>query len=398
MTKLRKLIRAEISADGLGDDEVDVIMSTAALARDGHVLVPAGVRLDNYRANPIVLWSHDADKPIGNVDDIAIEGDQIRARVRFAPLGISHKADEIRGLVKAGVVRAVSVGFDPISGEPIDRSKPKGGQRFAEWELWELSFCSVPVDPGSLVTARAHGDNDMADKPSETIETPVTRAIAPVTRAHRSAKVAFTRGMYDVGRLCSLFSELGWQTDMAKYEAAMEGDGSQVPAMLAGIMHDLGDAILAMAAEEIAEALAQYATEVEVEIETDASLGAEERAHVRSGATPAVRAFRYGVAAAQVRAGKKLSAETAKCLREAKALHEEAIGLCRSSIAKHKEGLASVDDMLERAGVSDADSDATQTVQTSSGTDKSEGSSNGRAVEDADFRRRQADLLQLSAH
>lgn len=382
----------------LGDDEVEVILSTSNLARDGHVLVANGAMLENYRANPVVLWHHSPDDPIGICETIEISGDKIVGRVRFAPLGISQKADEIRGLVKAGVVRAVSVGFDPKNGEPLDPRKPKGGQRFTEWELWELSFCSVPVDPGSLVTARAHGDNDMAEKPSETIETPVTRAIAPVTRAHRSAKVAFTRGMYDVGRLCSLFSELGWQTDMAKYEAAMEGDGSQVPAMLAGIMHDLGDAILAMAAEEIAEALAQYATEVEVEIEADTSLGAEERAHVRSGATPAVRAFRYGVAAAQVRAGKKLSAETAKCLREAKALHEEAIGLCRSSIAKHKEGLASVDDMLERAGVSDADSDATQEVQTSSGTDVSEGSSNGRAVDDADYRRRQADLLTLSAH
>lgn len=402
MTKLRKLIRADISAntDGLGDDEVEVIMSTAALARDGHVLIPAGARLDNYRANPIVLWSHNSDIPLGNVEDIAIEGDMIRARVRFAPLGISDEADKYRGLVKAGVVRAVSVGFDPIVGEPIDPRKPKGGQRFSEWELWELSFCSVPVDSGALVTARAHGDTDMADNPTDTVGTPSTpapvvrSAAAPATRAHRNAKVAFTRGVYSIGELCSVFNQLGWQTDHAKWEAAIEGDGSQVPAMLAAIMHDLGDAILAMAAEEIAEALAEYANEVEVEIETDTSLGAEERAHVRSGATPAVRAFRYGVAASQVRAGKKLSAETAKCLREAKALHEEAIGLCRSSIAKHKEGLRSVDDMLERAGVSDPDSDATQTVQTSSGTDVSEGSSNDRSV-DMDNIRRRAQALAL---
>lgn len=397
--KLRKLIRADIQQDGLGDDEVEVVMSTAALARDGHVLIPSGVKLENYRANPIVLWSHNANIPLGNVEEISLDNDMIRARVRFAPLGISEEADKYRGLVKAGVVRAVSVGFDPVVGEPLDPRKPKGGQRFTEWELWELSFCSVPVDPGSLVTARAHGDNDMADKPTETIETPAARAAsAPATRAHRVGKVGFARGIYSIGELCSVFSQLGWQTDHAKWEAAIEGDGSQVPAMLAAIMHDLGDAILAMAAEEVAEALAEYATEVEVEIETDTSLGAEERAHVRSGATPAVRAFRYGVANAQVRAGRKLSAETARCLREAKALHEEAISLCRSSIAKHKEGLASVDDMLERAGVSDADSDATQEVQTSSGTDKSEGSSNGRAVDDADYRRRQADLLALSAH
>lgn len=157
MTKIRALIAAEISSSGLAEDEVRVVMSTAALARDGHVLVPGGARLENFRANPIVLWHHNPDIPIGNVEDIAIEGDRIRARVRFAPLGISEAADRYRGLVKAGVVRAVSVGFDPIEGKPINPSKPKGGQRFTQWELWELSFCSVPVDPGALVTARAKG-------------------------------------------------------------------------------------------------------------------------------------------------------------------------------------------------------------------------------------------------
>lgn len=165
MTKIRALIAADISSSGLADDEVRVVMSTAALARDGHILVPSGARLDNFRANPIVLWAHSANIPLGNVEDIAVEGDRIRARVRFAPLGISEEADKYRGLVKAGVVRAVSVGFDPIEGKPIDPRKPKGGQRFTQWELWELSFCSVPVDPGALVTARAEGvggvDNEM---------------------------------------------------------------------------------------------------------------------------------------------------------------------------------------------------------------------------------------------
>lgn len=384
MTKLRKLIRAEITQDGLGDDEVEVIMSTAALARDGHVLVPAGARLDNYRANPIVLWSHNSDIPLGNVEDIDIEGDRIRARVRFAPLGISDEADKYRGLVKAGVVRAVSVGFDPLVGEAIDPRKPKGGQCFTEWELWELSFCSVPVDPGSLVTARAHGDNDMADKPEEIIETPVIRAAAPVSRANRATTITFARGVYDIGELCSIFTRLGWEVDEAKWEAAIEGDNSAVPAMLAGIMHDLGDAIIAMTIEEIGEALVKY--DIEPEIAADTTLVTEERAYVRAAATPAVRAFRYGVAHGKVRAGKTLSADTARCLREAKSLHDEAIALHRSAIAKHKEGIAAVDDMLDRAGAA-ADPAPEAEIEAEE-----------RAVGDADYVRRQADLVALAAH
>jgi antitoxin component HigA of HigAB toxin-antitoxin module len=93
-----------------------------------------------------------------------------------------------------------------------------------------------------------------------------------------------------------------------------------------------------------------------------------------------------------MRAGKSLSAESIRCLREAKAYHEDAMDLHRSAMRKHKEGVAAVDDMMDRAGVSDPESDATQTVQKSDGTKVDEGS---RALT-LDFRRRQADILALS--
>jgi len=82
-------------------------------------------------------------------------GDKITARVRFAAVGISPDADKVRGLVKGGIVRSVSVGFDPLDAEPLDPKKPYGGQRFTRWELLECSFVSVPADPGAVVTARA---------------------------------------------------------------------------------------------------------------------------------------------------------------------------------------------------------------------------------------------------
>ena len=92
MTMIRKVMPAQVSA--LGDDEVEVILSTATVARDGHIIVPAGVDLTNYRANPIFLWQHDPEHPVGRAEDIQVDGDKIKARVRFAPTGISHKADE----------------------------------------------------------------------------------------------------------------------------------------------------------------------------------------------------------------------------------------------------------------------------------------------------------------
>jgi HK97 family phage prohead protease len=153
MTMMRAAVSAEIKP--LGENEVEVIISTSALARDGHILEPSGCDLTNYRANPIVLWQHNPDVPVGRAADLAIEGDKIRSRIVFAPAGVSPKADEVRGLVKNGIVSGVSVGFDVLDSEPIDPQKPRGGQRFTKWELLECSFCSVPADPGAAVTARA---------------------------------------------------------------------------------------------------------------------------------------------------------------------------------------------------------------------------------------------------
>lgn len=139
----------------LADDEVEVILSTPATARDGHVLVPAGCDLTSYRRNPIVLWGHSPDEPIGRCAEISATSSAVTGRVRFAPAGISATADRVRGLVKAGIVTTLSVGFNPIDGEPLDPRNPGGGQRFTDWELLELSFVSVPADTGAIVTARS---------------------------------------------------------------------------------------------------------------------------------------------------------------------------------------------------------------------------------------------------
>jgi HK97 family phage prohead protease len=501
MTTLRKLVQAQINA--LGDREVEVVMSTAALARDGHILVPQGCELRNYLANPIALWSHDPEKPVGNAENIVVASDNITARAVFAPPGISAKADEICGLVKAGVIRAVSIGFDPLESEPLDPKKPRGGQRITRWELLELSFVSVPADVGAVVAARSNnGEQHVADwklgaakglpiedsddwdggaaaesvfawaggdefdaakarqaflvydaaepKDRDSYKLPIAHVVdgkltvpkgairaaasrlpqtdipddlkkdageildhyraeagigdenrsrrRPKTRANgvRHGKLKLKRGLYQVAELCWLFEELGWQLDMAKYEAGIEDDDSKVPAMLAAIYHDMGEALLAMSQEEIAEALAGHDVEL-VDDEDDDALAVEERAHIRAARGPRLRAFRRARAHVKLRAGKALSAETVRSLRDAQAFHEDAIEMHRAAIKKHREGMGVIDDMMDRAGVADED-EATTDVQTAAGDGDSGGAENGRSLS-ADYRKRQADLLAfLGAH
>lgn len=142
--------------EALGDREVGFCASTPELARDGHILVPAGIDLSNYRQNPIMLWGHDPEKPVATATAIGLQGNNLIGRAEFAPAGASKHADEVCALVKSGVVRGVSIGFDPIDYEPLDPREPWGGQRILSSELLEISFVSIPADTGAAVIARSY--------------------------------------------------------------------------------------------------------------------------------------------------------------------------------------------------------------------------------------------------
>jgi hypothetical protein len=67
---------------------VEVILSTRSLARNGHILEPQGCLLDDYKKNPIVLFSHDPKSSVGTASALTVTNDRITARITFVPLGV----------------------------------------------------------------------------------------------------------------------------------------------------------------------------------------------------------------------------------------------------------------------------------------------------------------------
>jgi HK97 family phage prohead protease len=340
----------------LSEYEIDVTICTSTnAALDGDVWDMEGIDLSRFLIHPIVLWDHDMGQPIGRASNLKVTPEKITARVTFPEQGVSPKADEVRKLVKAGIVTAVSAGIMPTRTKPLNQADPRGGKRVAESILLEFSIVAVPSDAESGVTARSNGGNTVTE--TTDAEIAATAEVAKHRGAARKRALAVRpRGLYSVAQTAYLLDGLGWQVDMAKWEAEVENDASKVPAMLASVMHDLADALIAMTIEEVGELLAGH--DVEIEDPLDGELDAEERAAIAGAATPALRAFRRGMAHAKKRAGKKLSADTVRCLRDALDAHGQATTDIRSALARQKSALGTIDEMIVDVDEADENGDA----------------------------------------
>jgi HK97 family phage prohead protease len=152
MTTLHRAVTGHVAKflTTVGERQIRVIASDATPDRMGDVLEAKGCQLDDFRQNPVMLAQHDADKPIGRWPSIEVKNGRLEALGEFAPEGVSELADEYCRLAKAGIIRAVSVGFIPIEYEP----RRGGGYLFKRWDLLELSLVSVPANPNALVIER----------------------------------------------------------------------------------------------------------------------------------------------------------------------------------------------------------------------------------------------------
>ena len=144
-------------AKTVGERQVRVVVSTPTVDRVGDVVEVGGIDLTEYRRNPIVLCQHDHDEPVARCVEIEVVSGRLEALVQFPPIGTSTKADETYGLIKAGVLNAVSIGFIPREWSDLNDKDPWGGRRYSASEMIEFSIVSVPANPDALIIERAVG-------------------------------------------------------------------------------------------------------------------------------------------------------------------------------------------------------------------------------------------------
>lgn len=145
------------------DDEKRVIRgiaSTPSPDRMGDVVEPLGAK---FKTPMPLLWQHQHDKPVGLVEFAQPNKDGIPFEARLPeitePGVLKDRVDEAWQSVKAGLVAAVSIGFQAIP-EQVERLK-SGGLRFKEWEWLELSLVTIPANAEATITAIKSIDADL---------------------------------------------------------------------------------------------------------------------------------------------------------------------------------------------------------------------------------------------
>jgi HK97 family phage major capsid protein/HK97 family phage prohead protease len=136
------------AADG---DPLEYVMSDDTVDRMGDIIEPSGWQTRNFNRNPIALFAHDSKFIVGHWKDVRVEGGALRGRLELLD-AVSDRLREVHAAVKAGILRAVSVGFRPVESEPRGKS---GGMRFIKSELVECSLVSIPANPNALAVAKS---------------------------------------------------------------------------------------------------------------------------------------------------------------------------------------------------------------------------------------------------
>lgn len=204
-----QIVQKRTVLEAVGDE---FVLSDEGKDRVGDKIDPQGWQLKNFLKNPVALFNHNQDAPIGTWENIRVEGGKLIAKLALAARGTSHRIDEIRSLVEQGILKAVSVGFKPLEAEPIKG----GGLHFKRQELLEASIVSIPALPSALALAKSLGVSnetlaevfgENADETKAATGKPATKT-TPIKRNGRMSNSIAERVESTQERLVALQDEL----------------------------------------------------------------------------------------------------------------------------------------------------------------------------------------------
>ena len=108
--------------------------------------------LNSYKNNPILLFNHDYNSPIGKTTNLSVTNKGLEIEGR-----ISKSAGKIAEMVKEGILGAFSVGFRV---KDADYMEETDGLRIKDAELFEVSVVSVPANQAATFSVTKSFDSE----------------------------------------------------------------------------------------------------------------------------------------------------------------------------------------------------------------------------------------------
>jgi HK97 family phage major capsid protein/HK97 family phage prohead protease len=136
------------------------VVSREGQNRKGFSINQDGWQLADFRKNPIALWMHNSDVPIGLWEDVRVEGGQLMATLKLAVRGTSAFIDTLWSLLDQKILKAASVGFKMVE---HDYNPKTDKLTVTKAELREISLVTVPGDAGALRLMETLADAQMRD-------------------------------------------------------------------------------------------------------------------------------------------------------------------------------------------------------------------------------------------
>lgn len=157
MTK--KVAYSTLQIKSTDDDQriIRGIASTPTPDRDRDVMVPEGAK---FSLPMPLLYQHRHDMPIGQVTEAKVTKNGIQFTAKLAAAGIDETIDKAWRLIKAGLIRGVSIGFRAVEAA----RKDDGGYTFLKWDWYELSAVTVPANTEASIQVVKNFDAPFRDR------------------------------------------------------------------------------------------------------------------------------------------------------------------------------------------------------------------------------------------
>ena len=273
---MEKIFNLTSTFKALDEDDGGVhicgMASTADFDRAGDTIEAAAWTkggLNNFEKNPIILFNHDYNKPIGRATGLKVTENGLELKAKISKSAPDHVAQ----LVKEGILGAFSVGFRVKDADYLTETD---GLKIKDAELFEVSVVSVPCNQAATFSlAKSFDSMEEYNEFKKTFTNRVDLAGQSLAKDEDSLIASDTPdGTEEVQKEINM-SEV--KTPEIDLEAFAKRVADETAAKIAMKQAEEKAAVEAeaKAAQEAAEATAAKQAEVESVIKTGIESGAE---------------------------------------------------------------------------------------------------------------------------